>query len=365
MAGKIAATSLTIAIGGSGGVFAPSLFMGAMLGTAYGAGVHHLFPGATAPAGAYGLVAMGGVFAGAAKAPITAVLIVFELTGDYQIVLPLMVTVVLSTGVASLLSRDSIYTLKLRRRGIDILQGRQANLMDIITVTDAMQPVPSPVQTSDTISEIIDRLSAERLDALPVVDDTGTYRGAITSVEVEQAARANRLDTTALDLVHTTATLRGDQSLQSALGALIDHDRTGLPVTSGDGTGLIGWVTHRDVLSAYNTRIRQSAQQSATQPRSVLPATAPLKLPDETIDARLQGLRIIELELNARADPVGKAIGDIAWPASTLLLAIRRDGHAFSPQLATTLAQGDRLTLLVPAEQAETLVDQISRPSGR
>jgi CIC family chloride channel protein len=130
--------------------------------------------------------------------------------------------------------------------------------MDIITVTDAMQPVPSPVQMSDTISEIIDRLSAERLD------------------------------TTALDLVHTTATLSGDQSLQSALGTLIDHDRTGLRVMSADGTGLIGWVTHRDVLSAYNTRIRQSAQQTATQPRSVLPVPAPLKLPDDTIDARLQ-----------------------------------------------------------------------------
>jgi chloride channel protein, CIC family len=118
--GKILATSLTMAIGGSGGVFAPSLFIGAMLGCAYGAGVHGLLPGATAGAGAYGLVGMAAVFAAAGRAPITAVLIVFELTGDYAIVLPLMLAVIVATGLSHLLSADSIYTLKLRRRGIDI-----------------------------------------------------------------------------------------------------------------------------------------------------------------------------------------------------------------------------------------------------
>lgn len=118
--GKILATSLTMAIGGSGGVFAPSLFIGAMLGSAYGVGAHDLLPGATASAGAYGLVGMAAVFAAAGRAPITAVLIVFELTGDYAIILPLMLAVVVATGLSHLLSADSIYTLKLRRRGIDI-----------------------------------------------------------------------------------------------------------------------------------------------------------------------------------------------------------------------------------------------------
>ncbi|HVS99383.1 MAG TPA: chloride channel protein [Solirubrobacterales bacterium] len=120
LCGKIFATSLTMAIGGSGGVFAPSLFIGAMLGTAFGAGVHDLLPGVTASAGAYGLVGMAAVFAAAGRAPITAVLIVFELTADYKIILPLMLAVVVATGLSHLLSADSIYTLKLRRRGIDI-----------------------------------------------------------------------------------------------------------------------------------------------------------------------------------------------------------------------------------------------------
>ena len=118
LAAKVVATSLTIAIGGSGGVFAPSLFMGAMLGSAFGQIAHAALPSVTAPAGAYALVGMGAVFAGAARAPITAVIILFELTGEYTIILPLMLAIVLATSVSGSLSRDTIYTLKLRRRGI-------------------------------------------------------------------------------------------------------------------------------------------------------------------------------------------------------------------------------------------------------
>ncbi|MBZ5740485.1 chloride channel protein [Nocardioides mangrovi] len=117
---KVVATSLTIGIGGSGGVFAPSLFIGAMLGAAFGQSAQALLPGVVGAAGAYGLIGMGAVFAGAARAPITAVVIMFELTGEYTIILPLMAAIVLATGISHLVSADSIYTLKLRRRGVDL-----------------------------------------------------------------------------------------------------------------------------------------------------------------------------------------------------------------------------------------------------
>jgi len=107
--GKIVATSLTIAIGGSGGVFAPALFMGAMLGTAYGGLLHAAWPELIGPAGAYGLVGMGAVFAAAARAPLTAVVSILELTGEYQLILPLMLAVALAAGIGRLLSRDTIF----------------------------------------------------------------------------------------------------------------------------------------------------------------------------------------------------------------------------------------------------------------
>ncbi|MHA6623132.1 chloride channel protein [Pseudonocardia sp. DLS-67] len=120
MVGKMVATSLTIGIGGSGGVFAPSLFVGAMAGTAFGTVVAELFPALGISPGAYGLVGMAAAFAGASHAPIAALVIVFELTQQYSIILPLMAAVALAAGVSHLVSDRTIYTLKLVRRGVDI-----------------------------------------------------------------------------------------------------------------------------------------------------------------------------------------------------------------------------------------------------
>ena len=125
--------------------------MGAMLGTAYGDVAGLLVPHLIGQPGAYGLVGTGAVFAGAGRAPITSVLIIFELTGDYRVILPLMVAVVISTAVASLLGPDSIYTLKLRRRGIE-LRHQNTPLMQRLTVADAMRAVPTPIAASAPVS---------------------------------------------------------------------------------------------------------------------------------------------------------------------------------------------------------------------
>jgi H+/Cl- antiporter ClcA len=142
MLGKMVATSLTIGIGGSGGVFAPSLFIGAMLGSAFGDLAHAVAPHLTGPVGVYALVGMGAVFAGAARAPITAVLIMFELTGEYRIILPLMLAIVVATGVSHRLSRDTIYTLKLRRRGVDLHAHAGDLRLRTTSVDEVMIPVP-------------------------------------------------------------------------------------------------------------------------------------------------------------------------------------------------------------------------------
>jgi len=121
---KILATSITIGSGGSGGVFAPSLFIGAMLGGFFGYVVGAFYPGWAGVSGAYALAGMGGVFAAAAHAPITAILILFEMTNNYRIILPLMITCVISVTIISLLSKENIYTEKLLRRGVDLRAAR-------------------------------------------------------------------------------------------------------------------------------------------------------------------------------------------------------------------------------------------------
>jgi len=360
LAGKILATSLTIAIGGSGGVFAPSLFIGAMLGSAYGEGVHHLLPGLTASAGAYGLVGMGAVFAGAARAPITAVIIIFELTGDYRIILPLMFAVALAAGISNLLSRDTIYTLKLRRRGIDLLRGRGANLMQLLRVADAMQPLPAPVPAETTLNEVIAQLGEASTDGLPITDADGFYRGTISSQQVEEAMRENALDATAGDLAQDLPALKTGQTLEQALSALL-RARSGLPVVSAEDPHPVGWLTHLDVLRAYNTRLQEGIEQ--TEPGQTAAPEAPGR--SQPRFASLRGYRIVDLELATHDPPVGRRIADIGWPARSTVLALRRGDHAFEPEPDDRLQQGDRLTLLVPAAAADNLIDTVTASGKR
>jgi CIC family chloride channel protein len=271
LVGKLLATSLTIAIGGSGGVFAPSLFMGAMLGAAYGNLAGLLGPHLVGAPGAYGLVAMGAVFAGAGRAPITSVLIIFELTGDYRIILPLMVAGVISTAVAALLGHDSIYTLKLRRRGID-LRRRQTPLMQRLKVADAIRPTPDPIPCEAQLPTLVDRFASGRDQALPVVAGDGAYAGVITLKTVHDAA--DRPDATAGELAVLVPSLDADQRLDTALDLLLRSDADGLPVLSAPGE-ISGWVSHRDILSAYQRLLNRERPPMNTGRRRGRSATAP------------------------------------------------------------------------------------------
>ncbi|HEY6961077.1 MAG TPA: chloride channel protein, partial [Gaiellaceae bacterium] len=352
LAGKILATSVTIAIGGSGGVFAPSLFMGAMLGSAYGIGVGHLVPSVSTSVGAYGIVGMGAVFAAAARAPITAVIIIFELTGDYRIILPLMFAVALAAGVSNLLSRDTIYTLKLRRRGIDIMRGQSANLMHLITVGEAMRPVPMALAADAPLEEALERLAAVHGDGLPVVAADGAYAGTLGPRQIEQALRDGAVGASAGDVADDAPPLRADQTLESALHDLV-HARSGLPVVAGGGAELLGWLTHTNILHAYKARLdRELDPARRTSPAHAWRAGGAL--------ARLRGYRIVDLGFAAPEPPVGIALADVAWPPGSTVIGLKRGDRSIEPSGDERIREGDCLTVLVPRAAAADLVDTIT-----
>jgi CIC family chloride channel protein len=357
LVGKVVATSLTIGIGGSGGVFAPSLFMGGMLGTAFGVLANMLWPGQVAPAGAYGLVGMGAVFAGAARAPITAVLILFELTGDYQIILPMMLSIAVSAGVSTVLSPDTIYTLKLRRRGVDIRRGRAANVMELLKVRDAMSPVPAPLLSDSSLGEVIDRFAAEGVGALPVVAD-GRYVGIVPSDQLEDAMRANAFDLTAADLVQDLALVRAADTLEQALRHLVLTGASAVAVLEAGDDHLVGWLTHRDILSAY-------AEPTAAASRPARDGMTKVARPSEGFSlAWLRQFRIVDLELPSEATAAGQSIATLIWPTLTLPIAIRRDGEVYSPEAGFVLQGGDRVTVLVSSDQTDALDDWFNRRSA-
>ena len=241
LVGKMLATSLTIGIGGSGGVFAPSLFIGAMLGAAFGQGFGLLAPGIVGPAGAYALIGMGAVFAGAARAPITAVIIMFELTGEYTIILPLMVAIVVATAVSQLLSKDTIYSLKLRRRGVDLTTSPAQHRMQTTTVAQVMTPVGVSVPEDTPIAELVPLLQHAFHGQLPLVSSTGAYRGSVTSRSVaEFLSQDDGPSLRARDVADWPTDVSPDQPIEAALTALETSAATAVPVLESDV--IVGWL---------------------------------------------------------------------------------------------------------------------------
>lgn len=264
LVGKMIATSLTIGIGGSGGVFAPSLFIGAMLGAAFGAVAHGLLPGTAGAVGAYALVGMGAVFAGSSRAPITAVVILFELTGEYSIILPLMLAIVLATATSRLLTRDTIYTLKLRRRGIDLDGPAPDAPLGGQRVATVLEPLPTPLPASLQLADAAELLSRSGHGALPVCDDRGTHLGVVTAQAVAQtlAEQPDGAPSTVGELALHTPRVTTDQPLAEALHTLLAAPGTGLPVMHTDKDEPVGWLSHQGALRALH------------QPTPVEPASA-------------------------------------------------------------------------------------------
>jgi len=247
---KIVATSLTIGIGGSGGVFAPSLFLGAMLGAAFGQGADLAFPDLGIDAGAYALVAMAAVFAGASRAPLTAVIILFELTGEYTIILPLMLAVAVSTMLSGVLSKDTIYTLKLRRRGIDISRRSDTHALAGVTVSDLMVAAPRALPVHLSAADAMRALISARRHALPVVDDAGAYLGVVTSPSAAEALTGDddAAAVTVADLVDRRASLEPSRHVDEVLDTLLDAEADdGLAVLAEAGT-IVGWLPQDVVL---------------------------------------------------------------------------------------------------------------------
>lgn len=198
---------------------------------------------------------MGAVFAGAARAPITAVVIMFELTGEYSIIVSLMAAIVLATLTSRLLTGDTIYTLKLRRRGIDLSAPAPTSPFAGITVAAVMEPVPAPLPAATSLSQAADALAVSRHGALPVTDTEGAFLGVASARAVaEVLAEGGRGGEPVSEVLTVPRPVQADSDLATALEALVAADPSGLPVLDGAGTGLSGWITHQAVLAAAHRR---------------------------------------------------------------------------------------------------------------
>ena len=320
---KILATSLTLSIGGSGGVFAPSLFIGAMAGMAFGTLVHNLFGPAVGPPALYAVVAMGGVFAAAAQAPLTAIASVAEMTANFGLTLPIMLTCGIAAAVSKHLSYGSLYTTKLLRRGIDIERPKTTNVLQTLTVADAMSPVPRFAAAAHLRVDRDAKADGEGM----TTTNWENLVGLVTDARQPQE-------------------LFGDETLEQALRQLTLYGPEGLPVLSDNREHLQGWITRYDILDALGRAVR-SSERSIEQGA----VAADLGADDPSMVAHrsstpLTGYEILELTIAPESAAVGRRVAEVAWPPNCLVVAVS-DGH--EPVALggdTVLHAGERVTLL-------------------
>jgi len=251
---KMVATSLTLGSGGSGGIFAPSLFIGAMLGGVFGTLVHQLFPTVTASSGAYALVGMAAFFAVVVRGPITAIIILFEMTRDYALMLPLMTAVVIGTIVARHFTSESIYTLRLLRRGIDIRQLDQTSPMRRVTVGQAMTYNYPSVPPTMPVSELVNELQKTGYHGLPVVDKDGNLCGVVTPSDLERAVSKGNIERLTVDDIASKSLIVAypDEYLHEVLVKLGAREVGRIPVVDRNNPKrLLGMLQRPDIIRAY------------------------------------------------------------------------------------------------------------------
>ncbi len=277
---RVITTATCYASGNAGGIFGPTLFMGAMLGGAVGGVAHMLMPDYTGSVGAYALVGMGAAFAGIVRVPLTSVIMIFEMTRDYSIVVPLMIANLISYFISSRFQEEPIYEALQHQDGVHLPSGRRARA-SLLMVGNAFQPSAQVLSASETISQASTSVDRER-GAWPVVD-AGGLLGMVTIRQLDEAIDANRGKEALSSLVPDPRAaqelsienfphLHADHTLDDAMHRFAQQEMDVLPVVSRSNVrDLKGTVSFDDVFAAYRIGKPEDVAPPATGSRRIMP----------------------------------------------------------------------------------------------
>ena len=263
LVGKMVATSATIGSGGVGGVFTPSLLVGAALGGIIARLTHAAVPGLDASVGGYALLGMGGLLAGVTRAPLLAVLMIFELTQNTAVILPMMVVSVLAILSAKAFEQDSIYVQSLRSAGIVWEQTPEATTLSSLKVSDVMRTDVKLVPRTLPLTEIVSTFLKTRSLYLYVGDDAGRLLGVVDLHDLKESLPARDLSAAVIaeDLLSEIPSVTPNEALTSVNEKLWFRDLGQLPVVDAPETRrFLGIVTRRDLLGAFDREILQRSR---------------------------------------------------------------------------------------------------------
>ncbi len=348
LVGKMLATALSIGSGSPGGLFTPTIFLGAMLGGILGEAAHTLWPGLTAPPAAYSLVGMSGLLAATTHAPIMSTLMVFEMSLNYNLILPVLVCAGVSATLSRSIKRESIYTERLRRRGVDIDLAIEETALESIHVDDVMWTEPPTVAPETPLRTLLDKFLRMRGSAIHVVGDEGGYIGLIDIHDLVAAAEQKDLGSVliAADLARSIPNVRAGDPVSAVTEKFWFNEHGELPVLSRDEPPrFLGVVTRRDVLRAFDREVLQ---------RKLLTVRYD---PDHPEKAPHRSMVDLPAEFTIQEIPVpqafeGKTLSEIDLPHRFLLtaLSLKPAGGAppemIPPPADRQLTHDDRLVLV-------------------
>ncbi len=345
---KILATGITIGSGGSGGIFAPSLFLGSMTGGVVGVAAHRFFPELTGASGAYALVGMGALVAATTRAPITAILIIFELTSDYKLIVPLMESCIIATILASGLNKESIYTMKLVRRGIELFRGHERSVLRSMQVSEVLDTDVVTVPDEEPLGRLLERVADTPRGLYYVVGEDGGLHGIISLADLRRSLTSFEALSDLIvagDLVHEEVpVLTPEQDLDCVMKLFGGQQWEELPVVESAYTHrLVGGLSRRHLMDAYNQELMR--RDMAAGLGGGVAAT-------ETGDVVLGGgYRMLEIDLPESFE--GKSLREIDLRAefSVHVLLLRRldeDGNTDDvvPAPDLELRRSDRLVIM-------------------
>jgi CIC family chloride channel protein len=366
---KMLATSVTLAAGGSGGIFAPSLFVGAVFGGLFGTLMHFFFPDVVISSGAYAVVGMSAMVAGTTHAPITAFLVIFEMTGDYKLILPLMLCSILASFVASIVKKDSIYTMKLTRRGVDLSRGMEVSIMQATKVRDVMNKNMVVLNESKDFNDLLKEVINSNEAYYFVVDNKGKYQGSFNVHDVKEVLNEKSLAglVVAKDLVpiSVSPSIEMDATLAQCMRKFGIYEMEELPVVEDENSKrLIGKVGRRDIINVYNREILRQGSLGLKFIQGKLSETSPTQnyvdLPDGCeinvipVTTAIQGHTLQELDIRHNYAVTVVAINRIGE---------RGDREVIIPDSEENLKRGDMLVVIGMTDALKRLKEAFDLPS--
>jgi len=343
-AAKAVSSAVTHAAGGSVGTFMPSMVVGGAMGAGFAEAIQPLWHFSHINVGSFAVVGMAATLAVVARAPMTSIILVFEITNNYELVLPLMLATVAATVLADRVHPENAYQLSLKDRGIHLPKSEDIDLLDTVLVGDVTSHVPA-VPPSLTLAELARVLDEGHHHGLPVVDD-GKLVGIVTLTDIQGRGGPSEDVTVSEVMTPKPITVTPSMPVSAALARMAALGIGRMPVVDEhQPTKLLGMFRRESVVKAYH---------------HALGTTTGRELYRERVRLRRQpGTTFFEVPIRRGSPIAGRAVRELRWPEGATLVSVRRGTSVIIPHGSTMLHVGDVLTLFGTGEAREEVAAMV------